>query len=122
MAELFGKWISGLDRTRKVAFGRISNFLGATEINADAWEDLEAMLIQADLGIDVTEEIISSLQAQVDENGLTKTSELRDYLEADLQSRLSDRPVLDFSDPHARCDPPCWREWLRQDHHDRKTG
>ena len=54
MAELFGKWISGLDRTRKVAFGRISSFLGATEINADAWEELEAMLIQADLGIDVT--------------------------------------------------------------------
>ena len=97
MAELFGKWISGLDRTRKVAFGRISNFLGATEINADAWEDLEAMLIQADLGIDVTEEIITALQTQVTENGLTKTSELREYLETDLQNRLADRPVLDFS-------------------------
>ena len=97
MAELFGKWISGLDRTRKVAFGRISNFLGATEINVDAWEDLEAMLIQADLGIDVTEEIITALQTQVTENGLTKTSELREYLETDLQNRLADRPVLDFS-------------------------
>jgi fused signal recognition particle receptor len=97
MAELFGKWISGLDRTRKVAFGRISNFLGATEINADAWEDLEAMLIQADLGIEVTEEIITSLQTQVTENGLTKTSDLQQYLENDLKNRLSDRPILDFS-------------------------
>lgn len=97
MAEIFGKWISGLDRTRKVAFGRISSFLGATEINPDAWEDLEAMLIQADLGIDVTEEIITSLQTQVSEIGLTKTSDLRDYLEADLKNRLSDRPAMDFS-------------------------
>ncbi len=97
MAELFGKWISGLDRTRKVAFGRISSFLGATEINADAWEELEAMLIQADLGIDVTGDIITSLQTQVTENGLTKTSELQEYLEADLFGRLVDRPALDFS-------------------------
>ena len=97
MTELFGKWISGLDRTRKVAFGRISNFLGATEINADAWDELEAMLIQADLGIDVTEEILTTLQTQVLENGLTKTSELREFLEADLLLRLVDRPTLDFS-------------------------
>ena len=97
MTDRFGKWISGLDRTRKVAFGRISNFLGATEINADAWEDLEAMLIQADLGIDVTEEIITTLQAQVTENGLTKTSELREHLEADLLGRLADQPTIDFS-------------------------
>lgn len=97
MTERFGKWISGLDRTRKVAFGRISSFLGATEINEDTWDDLEAMLIQADLGIDVTEEIISSLKAQVNENGLTKTSQLQNYLESDLQSRLMDRPELDFS-------------------------
>ncbi len=97
MAELFGKWISGLDRTRKVAFGRISSFLGATEIDAETWEELEAMLIQADLGIDVTQEVIAALQTQVTENGLTKTSELREYLEADLLRRLVDRPSLDFS-------------------------
>jgi len=98
MTELFGKWISGLDRTRKVAFGRISSFLGATEIDEDTWEDLEAMLIQADLGIEVTEEIVSSLKEQVNQNGLTKTSELQQYLQTDLQSRLIERPELDFSD------------------------
>ncbi|MDX9865308.1 MAG: signal recognition particle-docking protein FtsY [Anaerolineaceae bacterium] len=97
MTERFGKWISGLDRTRKVAFGRISSFLGATEINPGTWEDLEAMLVQADLGIDVTEEVITSLQAHVAADGLTKTSELSEYLEIDLQNRLPDRPVLDFS-------------------------
>lgn len=97
MAEFFNNWMNGLGRTRKVAFGRISNFLGASEIDADTWEDLEAMLIQADLGINVTESTISSLKQQVTENGLVKTSELRKYLEADLQNRLDDRPVLDFS-------------------------
>lgn len=97
MAEFFNKWLSGLDRTRKVAFGRISNFLGATEINADAWEELEAILIQADLGVDVTESIIHTLQQQVVDNGLTRTSELKSWLESELVNRLTDLPALDFS-------------------------
>jgi fused signal recognition particle receptor len=97
MAELFTKWISGLDRTRKMAFGRISNFLGASEINDTTWEDLEAMLIQADLGMEVTASIITALQQQVIENGFTKSSELKTCLEQDLQNRLAEPPVLDFS-------------------------
>ena len=97
MAELLTKMISGLDRTRKMAFGRISNFLGASEINDTTWEDLEAMLIQADLGMEVTASIITALQQQVIENGFTKSSELKTCLEQDLQNRLAEPPVLDFS-------------------------
>lgn len=96
MAEFFNKWISGLDRTRKVAFGRISSLLGASEIDGATWEDLEAMLIQADLGVDVTQSILESLKRQVDENGLTKSSDLRNYLEQDLIDRLVEPPALDF--------------------------
>ena len=48
MAEIFDRWRQGLSRTRKTTFGRIATFLGATEITEETWEDLEALLIQAD--------------------------------------------------------------------------
>ena len=38
MADFFSKWKEGLDRTRKVAFGRIATLFGATQITADTWE------------------------------------------------------------------------------------
>ena len=61
MADILNKWKTSLERTRKVAFGRLANFFGATEISIDTWDELESMLIQADIGIDTTAEMIAAL-------------------------------------------------------------
>ena len=45
MDKRFDKWKQGLARTRKTTFGRIANLLGTSEIDADTWDDLEAMLV-----------------------------------------------------------------------------
>lgn len=97
MADILGKWKSGLERTRKVAFGRIATFFGATEISVDTWDELEAMLIQADLGIETTGNIISELIKKVDREGITSTAELRDHLGYELQSKLLRPDIPDFS-------------------------
>lgn len=97
MADLFSKWKSGLERTRKVAFGRLANFFGATEISIDTWDELEAMLIQADIGIETTGEIIAELIKKVDIQGITSTEELRDHLAYELQTKLITPSLPDFS-------------------------
>ncbi|TLN21328.1 signal recognition particle-docking protein FtsY, partial [bacterium] len=84
-------------RTSKVAFGRLATLFGATDISAETWDDLEAILIQADLGVETTESILSSLQAQVNKEGLTKTSELQASLRAELINRLDAPPALDLN-------------------------
>ena len=95
--NIFGKWRKGLEKTRKVAFGRIASFFGASELNDDAWEDLEALLIQADLGLDTTEEIISAIKEKVRTEGLTRMDEMADALKTELLARL-EKPILpDFS-------------------------
>jgi fused signal recognition particle receptor len=40
MTDRFGKWKEGLERTRKMAFGRIVNIIGASEIDEASWDDL----------------------------------------------------------------------------------
>lgn len=62
MAELFSKWKEALNRTSKAAFGRLATVFGATEIDEYTWEELEALLLQADLGIQTTQEILTTLQ------------------------------------------------------------
>jgi len=91
---MFNKWIEGLNRTRKVAFGRLATLFGATEISAETWDELEAILIQADLGVETTESILAALQNQVNRDGLTKTSELQESLRAELFQRLDPAPAL----------------------------
>lgn len=91
MVEIFTRWKSGLSRTSKIAFGRISGLLGATEINSEVWDELEAILVQADLGIATSQSILSSLQATVRIEGITRSADLKRLLELELRSRLGEK-------------------------------
>jgi fused signal recognition particle receptor len=97
MTEILSRWKTGLSRTSKSAFGRLASLLGATEIQAGTWDELEALLIQADLGAETTESVISSLKDSVRRAGATKSSELYVLLKQDLRSRLETPPIIDLS-------------------------
>jgi len=88
MADLFAKWRSGLSKTSKTTFGRIATLFGATDITQETWDDLEALLIQADLGIETTGEILDSLQRVVRSRGLIRSEELSVALHDELRLRL----------------------------------
>ncbi|MGQ9832873.1 MAG: signal recognition particle-docking protein FtsY [Candidatus Villigracilaceae bacterium] len=93
MAEFLNRWRSGLAKTSKAAFGRLADIFGATEITAETWEDLEALLLQADLGMETTTGVVQSLKRITRSLGLTRASELRSHLQQELRARL-DAPVL----------------------------
>ncbi|MFZ5904144.1 MAG: signal recognition particle-docking protein FtsY [Chloroflexota bacterium] len=97
MADLISRWRSGLSKTGKAAFGRLAGLLGATEITSQTWDDLEALLVQADVGIETTGEIVQSLQRVVRTSGLTRANELDSALRAELRARLDAPPALEFS-------------------------
>lgn len=97
MAEFFNKWKQALNRSSKAAFGRLATVFGATEIDASTWEELEALLIQADLGIATTSEVVASLKKRVTQDGITSAQELTSLLRVELLSRLDPLPELDFN-------------------------
>lgn len=88
MADIFSKWKESLDRTRKATFGRIASLVGASEINQDTWDDLEALLIQADVGVETSQMVIKNLQHEVMETGITKSDEFNQALENELLTHL----------------------------------
>lgn len=87
----------GLAKTRQSVFGRISQMLGNTDIDEDTWDDLEALFIQADLGMDTTTTVIEYLQDEVRESGITRTNQLRDVMHRALSALVDDPPPLDIS-------------------------
>ncbi|MGD0611679.1 MAG: signal recognition particle-docking protein FtsY [Anaerolineales bacterium] len=96
MPDLLTRWKEGLSRSSKTAFGRLATLLGASEISVDTWEGLEALLIQADLGVETSRSILDSLQTSVRARGLIKADELQPLLRAELRSRLEARPEIAF--------------------------
>jgi len=94
MNNLFSRWKDGLSRTSKAAFGQIASILGTSEINNDTWDDLEAILLQADLGIETTASVLDSLKRTTRTEGLIRANELSVTLRQELRARLAVPPVL----------------------------
>jgi fused signal recognition particle receptor len=81
----------GLAKTRQSFFGRIAQMFGNTDITEETWDELEAMLIQADMGMDTTQTVIEYLQEEVRNMGLTKTSQLEKLLKNSLLGLLDQK-------------------------------
>ena len=97
MNNLFSRWKDGLSRTSKAAFGQIATILGTSEINADTWDDLEALLLQADLGLETTVSVLDSLKRTTRTVGLIRANELFSTLRNELRARLVTPPVLSLT-------------------------
>ncbi len=78
----------GLSKTRQSFLGRLSQLFGNTTIDEDTWSDIEATLIQADLGVETTETILEYLREAVREEGLTRSEQLYTVLRESLESLL----------------------------------
>lgn len=97
MNDRLEKWKAGLARTRDTTFGRIANVLGLTDLNDETWNDLEAMLIQADIGIETTEKLVSQLKEEAKSEGWTKAEQLRSGLAESLSELIIPPPELVFN-------------------------
>jgi len=97
MANIFAKWKNGLSRSSRAAFGQIASLLGAAEITDGTWDELEALLIQADLGVDTTEAVLGALRERVRIEGMVLATDLRNALWAELRTRLDAPPPIQFA-------------------------
>jgi fused signal recognition particle receptor len=74
---LFGRLKSGLSRTRATLTDGLANLvLGKKSIDDDLLEELETQLLVADVGVEVTQKIISDLTARISRNQLKDTDAL----------------------------------------------
>lgn len=95
--SIFAKWKEGLEKSSKAAFGQLASVLGASDIEPETWDDLEALLIQADLGMDTTDVVLDRLEQKVDSNGWTKMKQLQKGLRDELTALLREPPPIDLS-------------------------
>ena len=100
MSALFNKWRESLEKTRKATFGRIITVFGGSEITRETWDELEALLIQADVGVETSQRIIERVGTAIREKGLTKTNEFILALEEALLDLLLPPTPLELDSHH----------------------
>ncbi len=87
--DLFKKLKSGLKKTRESFFGRITSILKSKKLDEETLEELEELLIAADVGVEVVEEILEDLRREKPEDPLK-------YVKEKLLEILSLDPTLNL--------------------------
>ena len=88
-----------LSRTRQSVFGQIATVLGAGDITEETWEDLEALLVQADVGVPTTLALVDTLRQRTSREGLYRTDQLLQALKEELRSILGQAPPFQLEEP-----------------------
>lgn len=83
----FARLKQGLAKTRSGLIGKMDQLFAMREIDEDVYEELEAILVQADVGVETTLKLMDELRTEVKERRLKQASELKPVL-AELMERI----------------------------------
>ena len=99
----FNRLREGLSKTRNNIIGQISGLLRVGRaIDEELMEEIEEILIQADVGVNTTLELMDNVREVVREKGLNDASELAEILKQEILNILGeDAPLnVDSGQPH----------------------
>jgi fused signal recognition particle receptor len=85
-----------LGRTRSVFAGYLSSVRARQRIDNGTWDELEEALILADVGAELTTEILDDLRRRVKQDGISSSEDLVAALKAELVSTLAGDRELRF--------------------------
>lgn len=93
----FEKLKAGLAKTKNAVLGRLDAiFRGFSKVDEDMLEELEEILITADVGVNATEFILDELRERIRKEKITEPSAVRDVLQEILVSMIGEGEGLRF--------------------------
>ena len=94
----FEKLKQGLAKTKNAIFGRVRDlFISMRKVDEDMLDELEEILITADVGVETTEKIIAALRRKIQENRLTESEDVYKALKEIIAGMIDDGQPLDLS-------------------------
>ena len=96
--SFFEKLKKGLAKTKNLLFKPFSDlFKTLRKIDEDLMEELEEILICADVGAATTEEILDTLREEIKERGLKDSDEVKNLLKEIMLGMIGEGEDIDFS-------------------------
>ena len=91
----FDKLKSGLEKTKNAFFGQLNSMFRAfVKVDEDFLEELDDMLISADVGVETSEEIISELREKAKDDRLKSGEDVKNALRDILREKIGDGEAL----------------------------
>jgi len=96
MGNMVNKMPDSLDRTKKAVkrsreswFGKIASLFDQTSVEDEVWDELEELLISADVGVATTNKLIEKVKKRVKEEKLSQGVQIRAALKQEMVNLLA---------------------------------
>ena len=97
----FYRLVSGLKNTKKSFTEKLKYVFTGNDIDENFFEELEYVLVSADMGVSTTSEILETLREKIKENKLKKVSDCKVLLKEILVDILEQNEIEEFTYPLA---------------------
>jgi len=87
--DLLKKTEPGVKRSKETWFGKIANIFNRDAFGDEVWEELEELLVSADVGVETTSKLLSKVKQRVKTDRLSEVSQIRKALKEEMISLLS---------------------------------
>jgi len=92
LLDLLKKTEPGVKRSKETWFGKIANIFNRDAFGDEVWEELEELLVSADVGVETTSKLMSKVKQRVKTDRLSEVSQIREAVKEEMVSLLSIPP------------------------------
>ena len=78
----------GMEKTRGSFFGRLRQALGGSKVTDETWDEMETLLVQADVGMATTTLLMDRLRERYRREGMTRPDQVQIALKQELRRLL----------------------------------
>jgi len=87
--DLLKKTEPGVKRSKETWFGKIANIFNRDTFGDDVWEELEELLVSADVGVETTNKLLSKVRQRAKTDKLPEVSQIREALKEEMVNLLN---------------------------------
>lgn len=89
MSSLASKTEQGVKRSRETWFSKIARLFDQIKVESEVWDELEELLIAADVGVATTQKLIERVKQRVKTEKLNEPAQVRNALEEEMVNLLT---------------------------------
>ena len=82
------KTTRAVEKTRRTWFGRMASLFQRARLADDLWDELEELLISADMGVGTTQKLLERLRGRVRDEGVTQPTDAMELLKQEMVAVL----------------------------------
>ena len=87
--NLLKKTEPGVKRSKETWFGKIANIFDRDAFGDEVWEELEELLVSADVGVETTGKLLSKVKQRVKTDRLSEVSQIQEALKEEMVNLLN---------------------------------